>query len=456
MTAYIQQILFVAAFAVGVFFFAKKMREIIRNIKLGRDIDLSGNRSERFKKMLLIAFGQKKMFKKPIPALFHLIIYVGFIIINIEIVEIILDGLLGTHRLFLPFFGQAFYGFIINTFELLALGVIVACVVFLIRRHMLGIKRFQHSDLKRWPKLDADIILVAEIILMGCFLFWNAADQTLQAYYAGLEHPHPNAEVYVQTGTFYISSVLMPLLAGMGETTLIVIERAMWWGHIIGILAFLNYIPYSKHFHIMMAFPNTYFSRLQPQGKVYNMPEITREIELMLNPDAAAHGGEETAPPAKFGAKDVQDLNWKHLMDAYACTECGRCTAACPANLTGKLLSPRKIMMDTRDRLEEVGRNIDQKGKDYDDGKTLLGDYISVEELRACTTCNACVEECPVNINPLDIIVELRRSLIMEDSNSPNEWNIMFNNIENNAAPWQFSQQERMKWAEDLEDKDKT
>ncbi|TVR82242.1 MAG: (Fe-S)-binding protein [Chitinophagaceae bacterium] len=457
MTGIIQQIVFVIVLIGGITIFSLKMKKIIRNIKLGKDLDLSGNTGQRIKKMLLIAFGQKKMFKNLIPAFFHLLIYIGFIIINIEILEIILDGILGKHRIFFSDLGMnaTLYSFIINTFEFLALGVIIACVAFLIRRHFLGIKRFQHSDLKRWPKLDADIILYVEIVLMGCFLFWNASDQSLQKIYASGGGTPENAAIYVETGTFYLSSLLMPLLSGMGEGSLILLERTMWWGHIVGILIFLNYIPYSKHFHIMMAFPNTYFSRLQPQGEIYNMPEITREIEMMMNPDAA-QSGEEAPPPSKFGAKDVTDLNWKNLLDAYSCTECGRCTAACPANQTGKLLSPRKIMMDTRDRLEEIGNNIDKKGADFEDGKSLVSDeYITEEELRACTTCNACVEECPININPLDIIYELRRNLIMEESKAPGEWNSMFTNIENNAAPWQFSQQDRLKWKDDLNDENK-
>ena len=368
----------------------------------------------------------------------HFVIYAGFIIINIEVLEIALDGILGTHRLFLPFLGSA-YHFMINFFEVLALGVIVVCVVFLCRRNIGKLKRFISRDLNGWPRSDANYILIAEIILMSLFLTMNATDRSLQLQ--GSEHYH-------NTGNFIFSRLLAPMFSGLPESTLIAVERSSWWIHILGIFTFLNYLPYSKHLHIMLAFPNAYYARLDPPGKMDNMQSVQNEVKYMMQPELAPAG---EAQPMKFGAKDVFDLSWKNLLDAYSCTECGRCSAACPANQTGKLLSPRKIMMDTRDRLQEAGKNINVNGKFKDDGKTLLHNYITVEELRACTTCNACVEECPVSINPLDIILELRRSLIMEDSNAPQEWNGMFSNIENNFAPWKFSPDDRDKWAEELD-----
>jgi heterodisulfide reductase subunit C len=433
----VPQILFVAVLAVAVWLFTKNILQIRRNIFLGQPEDMSDNKPLRWRNLLLLALGQKKMFKNPLVAVMHLVIYAGFIIINAEVLEIVLDGIFGTHRLFFPWLG-GLYTFLINFFEILAAGVITVCVIFLCRRNIIKLKRFISKDLDGWPRSDANYILIAEIILMTLFLKMNAADRALQLQ--GIEHYH-------NTGGFVISDLLAPLFSGFSASSLIVIERTCWWLHIMGILAFLNYLPYSKHLHIIFAFPNAYFARLPVLGKMTNMPSVQNEVKYMMQPELAPTGD---AQPAKFGAKDVFDLSWKNLLDAYSCTECGRCSAACPANLTGKLLSPRKIMMDTRDRATEAGKNITTNGTFKDDGKTLVKDYITVEELRACTTCNACVEECPVSISPLDIIIQLRRSLIMEDSNAPQEWNGMFSNIENNFAPWKFSPEDRDKWVEDL------
>lgn len=436
----IQQIFFIICAGVAICLFAKKVGSIRRNILLGRDEDLNDNPGARWKNMTLLALGQKKMFKKPVPALLHIAVYVGFIIINIEVAEIILDGILGKHRLFAPFLGPV-YGYLIGFFEILAVLVLVACAIFLVRRNILHVRRLWMKELNGWPKSDANYILITEIVLMSLLLTMNAADQILQA--RGAEH-------YLATAPFWVSSHLTGLLDGLSTGALIALERTCWWLHIIGILAFLNYLPYSKHFHIILAFPNAYYTRLIPQGEMKNMKEIQNEVLYMMQPELAPAPAEGAPAQQRFGAKDVQDLSWKNLLDAYSCTECGRCTASCPANLTGKKLSPRKIMMDTRDRLEEVGRNIDKNKEFQDDGKSLVHDYITVEELRACTTCNACVEACPVGIEPLSIINQLRRYLVMEESNSPQEWNLMFGNIENNMAPWKFSPDERDKWAEEL------
>jgi heterodisulfide reductase subunit C len=369
----------------------------------------------------------------------HFVIYAGFVIINIEVLEIVLDGLFGTHRLFANSLG-GFYTFVIDFFEILAIGVLLACVIFLIRRNILKLKRFINHELDGWPRTDANLILITEIILMGLFLTMNSADRALQLQ----GNPH-----YADHGSFILSGFIANSMSNFGASNLIGIERTCWWLHITGIFAFLNYLPYSKHFHILLAFPNTYFKPLVPKGEMKNMKNVEQEVEYMFKPELAPTNGE--AQTQKFGAKDIFDLSWKNLLDAYTCTECGRCTAACPANMTGKLLSPRKIMMETRDRMEDVRNNIKENGTFKDDGKTLLHDYITVEELRACTSCNACVEECPVSINPLDIIFQLRRYLIMEESNAPAEWNAMFSNIENNFAPWKFSPDDRDKWAQEME-----
>ena len=423
--------------------FAFQVSKIRRNILLGRDVDRSDRKGERWAMMTRVALGQSKMGGRPLAAIMHVFIYVGFVIINIEVLEIIIDGVFGTHRIF-AFLG-GFYDFLIGSFEILAFLVLIACVVFLIRRNAGTIRRFKARELTSWPKNDANIILIVEILLMIAFLSMNATDYLLQQ--RGVDH-------YVAAGAYPVSSLITPLFDGMSTEGLIMYERGAWWFHIVGILLFLNYLPISKHFHIILAFPNVFYARLVPEGKFSNMDRVTDEVKLMMDPDADPYAApapaEADAVPEKFGAKDVQDLHWKNLMDAYSCTECGRCTSECPANITGKLLSPRKIMMDTRDRLEEVGRNIDKHGKDHDDGKSLLGDYILEEELWACTTCNACVEACPVNINPLEIIVDLRRYLVMEESKSPTELNGMFTNVENNGAPWAFPQADRLKWAEEL------
>ena len=435
----IQQIAFIILAAVSVFLFSKKVAELRRNIFLGQDEDLGNNKNLRWRNVFLLALGQKKMFKNTLVAVMHLVIYAGFIIINLEVLEIVLDGILGSHRLFAPMLG-GLYGFFINFFECLAFGVIVVCVIFLSRRNIIKLKRFISKDLNGWPRTDANFILIIEIVLMSLFLTMNACDTLLQSKGFGHYAEHP-------TGNFFFSTLLHPIFQNFSNGTLVGIERTCWWLHIAGIFAFLNYLPYSKHLHIVLAFPNAYYAKLEPQGKMHNMPTVQNEVLYAMQPELAPT---DAAAPTHFGAKDVFELSWKNLMDAYSCTECGRCSAECPANITGKLLSPRSIMMKTRDRLEAVGKNINTNKSFVADGKTLLHDYISVEELRACTTCNACVEACPISISPLDIIVELRRSLIMEESNAPQEWNGTFSNIENNFAPWKFSPDERDKWAEEM------
>ncbi|QOD60749.1 (Fe-S)-binding protein [Polaribacter haliotis] len=433
---YLPNILFAIALIAGIGFFAMNIRKLTRNIKLGKDINRTDNKSERWKNMIKIALGQSKMVRRPFSGFLHIIVYVGFIIINIEVLEIIIDGIFGTHRIFQGFLGDSFYGFLIGTFEVLAALVFIAVILFWTRRNVANIKRFLSREMKGWPKNDGNFILYFEMVLMSLFLVMNATDLAFQQ--AGVGNP--------------ISQFIAPLFDGFSPETLHTIERTAWWIHILGILVFLNYLYYSKHLHILLAFPNTFFANLKPKGQFNNLASVTNEVKLMMDPDADPYAtpetGEEEVVPEKFGASEVTDLNWVQLLNAYTCTECGRCTSSCPANLTGKKLSPRKIMMDTRDRLEEVGRNIDANGGTFkDDGKQLLNDYISPEELWACTSCNACVEECPVNIDPLSIIMDMRRYLVMEESAAPQELNMMMTNIENNGAPWQYNQQDRLNWA---------
>ena len=443
----ISNILFAILLVVGIGAFAYNSRKIRRNILLGRDVDRSKNKGQRVKTMLLIAFGQKKMFKRFLPAILHFALYAAFVITQIELIEIFADGLSGEHRIFRAGLG-GFYTFMISFIEILSILAFIATFIFLARRNLLKIPRFVKSEMNGWPKLDANLILIAELVLITFIFMMNGADEVL--YQREISHaPYLNDESL----GFTVSQFIGPaLFGGMSESTLHVVERVGWWGHIIMVLGFLNYLPFSKHFHILLAFPNTYYSNLEKKGKFTNMESVKKEVELMLDPNAdpyAAPAPDENAEPQRFGAKDVQDLTWKNLLDSYTCTECGRCTAECPANQTGKLLSPRKIMMDTRDRLDEVGKNIDKKGKDYDDGKSLLNDYITEEELWACTTCNACVEACPVNIDPLNIIMEMRRYLVMEESKVPSELATMVTNVENNGAPWQFSQADRLNWKDE-------
>jgi heterodisulfide reductase subunit C len=429
-----QQIAFVLVLATAAYFIRKRVQLIRKTIQLGKDTALSGNKSERLKNMLLVAFGQKKMFKKIIPAVLHFFIYVGFLVINLEVLEFVVDGVLGTHRVFAPWLGS-FYSVLMNMFEFLAVAVLLACVFFLIRRNILKVPRFWSAEMTQWPRMDANLILITEIILMTAILTMNAADQVLQT-----RDSH-----YAATGSLFFSSYLVPLFQNSNTTTLILIERFAWWFHIIGILGFAVYVTYSKHLHIFLAFPNTYYANLEPKGHIKNMPVVTREVKSMLGLETSTAAGE----PGRFGAKDVNDLAWTSLMAAYSCTECGRCTSECPANQTGKKLSPRKIMMDTRDRLETIGRSMSTGGDGLNDGKTLLNDYITKEEINACTSCNACVEACPVMINPLEIIIELRRYVAMEESGSPAQWNSMFQNMETSFAPWKFSAADRFNWAKD-------
>ena len=439
---YLDNILFAILLFLGIGYFSLNVKKLLRNIKLGQDVDRSDKKAERWKNMAMIALGQSKMVKRPIAGILHIIVYVGFIVINIEVLEIMIDGLFGTHRVF-AFLG-GFYDILIGSFEILAALVLVAVLIFLVRRNIIRLKRFVHSDLKGWPKGDANYILYFEVVLMSLFLLMNASDFWLQQM--GVSH-------YTEAGSFPISQYIAPLFNGMEVASVVLIERMAWWLHITGILIFLNYLYFSKHLHILLAFPNTYFAKLEPLGKFENLASVTNEVKLMMDPNAdpfAAAPVDSNAAPSKFGASDVQDLNWVQLLNAYTCTECGRCTSVCPANITGKKLSPRKIMMDTRDRLEEVGKNIDaNKGVFVPDNKMLLNDYITPEELWACTTCNACVEECPVNISPLSIIMDMRQYLVMEQSAAPMPLNAMMTNVENNGAPWQYSQQDRLNWKND-------
>ena len=439
MIEYLEQTIFIIIFSFFGFLIFRRSKTIYRNILLGKKNYKSfNNKSEKIKNVLLLALGQKKMFKKIIPAVLHFLIYVGFILINIEVLEIIIDGVFGTHRVFASIFNDS-YNYVISFFEFLALLVIISCVFFLTRRNILKIDRFQKVELFGWPNLDANIILIAEIILMVAILTMNAADLSLQ---------NINSTNYTKTGLFIFSNYLTPLLSSYDESQLIFIERTAWWIHIVGIFSFALYVTYSKHLHIFLAFPNTYYANNEPLGKMKNMPEITSEINMMLgitnNPEV------QEQPTNRFGAKDISDLSWKNLLDAYSCTECGRCTEECPANLTGKKLSPRKIMMDTRDRAEEYGKILDQNGNP-EIKNFLLDSYITREEINACTSCNACTEACPININPLEIILELRRYVALEESKAPNEWNMMFQNIETNFSPWKFPIEDRFKWNKENE-----
>jgi len=445
--ALLGQILFVIALVFGFGFFARNVKKLVRNIRLGKEIDRNDKPKERFANMARVALGQSKMVKRPIAGFLHIVVYVGFVIINIEVLEIIIDGIFGTHRIF-SFLGTT-YDVLIGSFEVLAFLVFLGVVIFWIRRNVVRIKRFWANEMTGWPKNDANNILYFEMILMVFFLLMNAADFQLQTL--GADHYASEAGI---VGSFPISQFLVPLIDGLSISTLIIVERTAWWLHILGILFFLNYLYYSKHLHILLAFPNTYYAKLKPQGEFDNLEAVKKEVELMLDPNAdpfaAPDASAEAEEPEKFGASDVQDLNWVQLLNSYTCTECGRCTSECPANQTGKKLSPRKIMMDTRDRLEEVGANIDtNKGEFKEDGKQLLNDYITKEELWACTTCNACVEACPIGIDPLSIILEMRRYLVMEESAAPNELNIAMGNIENNGAPWPYNQMDRLNWAEE-------
>jgi len=438
---YIPNIIFAIVLLAGIGFFTRNVKKLSRNIKLGKEVDTSDNKSQRWKNMFRIALGQTKMVVRPIPGILHVIVYLGFIIINLEVLEIIIDGLLGTHRIF-SFLG-GIYSFLIGSFEILALLVIVAVIIFWIRRNIIKLKRFLNPEMSGWPKKDGNLILYIELVLMVLFLTMNAADYQLQQ----MEAVH-----YTKAGVFPVSQFMAPVFHEMSMSAIILIERSAWWLHIVGILLFLNYLYYSKHLHILLAFPNTYFGKLKPKGQFDNLEAVTKEVRLMMDPSADPFAApEENAPiPEKFGASDVMDLKWVQLLNAYTCTECGRCTSECPASQTGKKLSPRKIMMDTRDRLEEVGKNIDtNKGEFVPDGKQLLGDYISQEELWACTSCNACVEACPVSIDPLSIIMDMRQYLVMEQSAAPSDLNNMMGNIENNGAPWPFNQMDRLNWSKE-------
>ena len=438
---YIPNILFFLLLAAGVGYFTKNIRTVIRNIKLGIPVAINDHKKERYGNVARIALGQSKLLKRPISGALHAIVYLGFIIINIEVLEIIIDGLLGTHRIF-AFLG-GFYDFLIGTFEILALLVLVSVVLFWTRRNVLKIKRFLSPEMKGWPKQDGNIILYFEVVLMGLFLIMNSSDYALQQM--GAAH-------YIQAGSYPVSSLFAGVFDTMSQSSLIVIERSAWWLHITGILIFLNYLYFSKHLHILLAFPNVYFGAITPKGQFKNNQAVTAEVKMMMDPsvDPFAAPAPDAPPPAKFGASDVMDLSQVQLLNAYTCTECGRCTSECPANQTGKKLSPRKIMMDTRDRLQEVSKNIDANaGVFVPDGKELLKDYISTEELWACTTCNACVEACPVSIDPLSIIMDMRQYLVMEQSAAPTELNGTMTNIENNGAPWPFNQMDRLNWAKE-------
>lgn len=436
---------FVIILLISITIFTRNILKIKNNINLGRSIDRSDNKSARWKNLARIALGQSKMVSRPIAGILHVVVYIGFLIINIELLEIVVDGIFGTHRVFAPFLGSA-YNVLIATFEIFAFLVLLAVLVFWARRNIIRLNRFRKSEMKGWPKLDADLILYFEIVLMTLFLTMNGADFYIQTNF-------PTATDYHQAGSFPISQFMTSVFEGMAKDSVILVERSAWWMHIIGIFIFLNYLYYSKHLHILLAFPNTYFANLNAKGGFANNPTVTAEVKLMMDPDADPYAVPETTSdePEKFGSSDVMDLNRVQLLNAYTCTECGRCTSECPANQTGKLLSPRKIMMDTRDRLTEVGNNIQKnKGVFVPDGKQLYNDYITAEELWACTSCNACVQACPIDIDPLSIIMSMRQYLVMEESAAPADLNNMMGNIENNGAPWPFNQQDRLNWVEDL------
>ena len=435
---YLPNVFFAIALLLGIGFFVSNVLKLVRNIKLGKDLDRSDNKLERWKNMARIALGQSKMVSRPLAGFLHIVVYIGFVVINIEVLEIIIDGLFGTHRVFQPLLGNSIYGFLIGTFEILAFLVLAAVIIFWLRRNIVQLKRFMSKEMKGWPKNDGNLILYFEIVLMSLFILMNATDYSFQQADSG----NP------------ISQFVTPWFSEYPIETLSSIEHIAWWAHIIGILIFLNYLYYSKHLHILLAFPNTFYANLKPKGQFNNLSSVTKEVRMMMDPDADPYAmpeeGIEEEIPEKFGASDVTDLNWVQLLNAYTCTECGRCTSSCPANMTGKELSPRAIMMKTRDRLEEVGRNIDSNnGAFKDDGKQLLNDYITPEELWACTSCNACVEECPIDIDPLSIIMDMRRFLVMEQSAAPQELNMMMTNIENNGAPWQYNQQDRLNWKDE-------
>jgi heterodisulfide reductase subunit C len=435
---YLPNVFFAIALILGIGFFVSNVLKLLRNIKLGKDLDRSDNKLERWKNMARIALGQSKMVSRPLAGFLHIVVYIGFVVINIEVLEIIIDGLFGTHRVFQPLLGNSIYGFLIGTFEILAFLVLAAVIIFWLRRNIVQLKRFMSKEMKGWPKNDGNLILYFEIVLMSLFILMNATDYSFQQADSG----NP------------ISQFVAPWFSEYPIETLSSIEHIAWWAHIIGILIFLNYLYYSKHLHILLAFPNTFYANLKPKGQFNNLSSVTKEVRMMMDPDADPYAmpeeGVEEEIPEKFGASDVTDLNWVQLLNAYTCTECGRCTSSCPANMTGKELSPRAIMMKTRDRLEEVGRNIDSNnGAFKDDGKQLLNDYITPEELWACTSCNACVEECPIDIDPLSIIMDIRRFLVMEQSAAPQELNMMMTNIENNGAPWQYNQQDRLNWKDE-------
>ncbi len=432
---WIQPIIFILLLSILAYFSVGRYKQIWNNIKRGKEVGPVDDKPQRWKNMLLIALGQKKMFKNVIPAVLHLFIYTAFLITQIELIEIIIDGITGNHRLFAPFLG-GFYTFIISFIEVLSALALIATIAFFARRNILKVARFQKPELKGWPFKDANLILLGELLLVIGIFTMNGADIVLQKLDPAHYHP---------TGNFAISSVLGPALFGaLDKSTLMFLERFGWWLHCLIVFGFIAYLPFSKHLHIFLAFPNTFFASLKPKGEMMNMPAIQREVEMMIDPSKAS----TTAPPAplRFGAKDIEDLTQVQLLSAYSCTECGRCTAACPANQTGKLLSPRKVMMDVRDRMEELSTFEKMNGAETKDDRSLL-DYISRAELMACTTCNACAEACPININPMGIIIDLRRYYILDEAKSPEEWNMMFSNIENNGAPWKFSAMDRANWS---------